>query len=278
MFVIIDIVLAMVMELEKYSLNQLTIPLSIFLFSLLYFKRDALFSVPKPAVASTLSLLLPGFGHIYLGYIKTGIVIYLGWIVGCYLFLSQETAIIFLFLVSGFPILDGRLVFKAPNFKVARYRKSLEQRLTVAKYNMLKFELDKGFMPAVDTNVMMHEPLVLITIHRDTDSKLYVSKKVINELDGLKNNKKRETRERAQLAFDIIELFQKDGRLVLVEIPSRNYREIWNLSGSSDDIILSSYLFEIDKKKLPIAFYSNDKGARITARNTGMPLLREGLA
>ena len=180
MFVIIDIVLAMVMELEKYSLNQLTIPLSIFLFSLLYFKRDALFSVPKPAVASTfitpstrLWSYLPrvyqnGDRHLFRMDCRK------------LLFLSQETAIIFLFLISGFPILDGRLVFKAPNFKVARYRKSLEQRLTVAKYNMLKFELDKGFMPAVDTNVMMHEPLVLITIHRDTDSKLYVSKKVIN--------------------------------------------------------------------------------------------------
>lgn len=278
MFVYIEILILKLLEIEGSYSFQILIPLAIFLFSVLLFSPIVIFKVPKPSLASVLSILLPGYGHLYLGYLKTGIVIFIAWLSVSYITLTNENPFLFLYMITIVPLLDSKLVYEAPNFKLLKFRSDQMQRLATAKYKTLMDKFHKGYMPAVDTNVMMHDPLVLIAIHKDSDSKLYVSKKVVSELDGLKNNKQKETRDRAQLAFDIIELFQKDGRLILVEIPSRNYRESWNLTGSSDDIILSSYLFEVDKKKLPIAFYSNDKGARITARNTGMPILMEGLA
>lgn len=149
------------------------------------------------------------------------------------------------------------------------------QKEAVDKYKTIVPLLKKGITPALDTNILMHEPLMLIAYLRDTNAPLVISKQVFNELDGLKKNSSA-TKKRAQLAFDLLEVFQANNRLGLLDIPSRNQLEKYHLAHSNDDKIIGSYLLAMDKHKTKLAFLSNDKGARIIGRQVNIPIVGEG--
>src|SRR5690606_16577429 len=113
---------------------------------------------------------------------------------------------------------------------------------------------------------------LLVYILENEPVPLHVSMTVFKELDGLKKNKEPLTRKRAQFAFDIIEEYQRKGLIKLIETPSYNELRRRGLSDTPDDKIIGTYLNESHKGKQKLIFLSNDKGARIIARNSGLPV------
>ncbi|WP_040758424.1 PIN domain-containing protein [Sporosarcina newyorkensis] len=155
------------------------------------------------------------------------------------------------------------------NRRLARkqQKKQLQQRaelLTTYHENNHQF--------AVDTNILMHDADLLIHLLSTNQIKLIVSSQVFKELDGLKTNKEKLTRMRAQLAFDVIEAYQRKGLLKLVQVPSYEKLQKLALSTSADEKIIATYLNEFKNGATSLLFLSNDKGARIIARNVGMPV------
>lgn len=146
-------------------------------------------------------------------------------------------------------------------------KKQLEQRaglLTTYHENNHQF--------AVDTNILMHDADLLIHLLGTKQIKLIISSQVFKELDGLKNNKEKLTRMRAQLAFDVIEAYQRKGLLKLIQVPTYDKLQKLALSTSADEKIIATYLYEFKNGANNLLFLSNDKGARIIARNAGMPV------
>ena len=129
----------------------------------------------------------------------------------------------------------------------------------------------EGYELGLDTNFFMHEPDLLVELLSAHQFKIYVSMQVFKELDGLKKSEDPVTRKQAQVAFDVCEAYQKQQRLVLVDIPDHKYLQQAGLHNSPDEKIIGSYLKET-KQTGKIIFLSNDKGARIIARNVGMPV------
>lgn len=124
----------------------------------------------------------------------------------------------------------------------------------------------------VDTNILMHEPDLLVYLLEKESIPLNISMSVFNELEGLKKNENQLTRKRSQLAFDIIEEYQRKGQLKIIKTPSTEYLREKGLSGSPDDKIIGTYLMQFLSENQNIIFLSNDKGARIIARNVGLPV------
>ena len=126
---------------------------------------------------------------------------------------------------------------------------------------------------AIDTNILMHEPDLLIYLLEKTQIHLFVSQMVFNELDGLKKSTDRDTRRNAQMAFDVLEAYQKREQITFLKIPKTDAIRPYGLGGSPDEKIIGTYLQEAEKRDQGFVFLSNDKGARIIARNVGMPVV-----
>lgn len=80
-------------------------------------------------------------------------------------------------------------------------------------------------------------------------------------LNGIKKNNSSLTRHKAQVAFDVIEAFQRKRKLHILKTPKTAAIRKFGLSGSPDEKIIGTYLKE------------REKGARIIARNVGMPVV-----
>ena len=80
------------------------------------------------------------------------------------------------------------------------------------------------------------------------------------------------TRQRAQLAFDVIEAYQRKNLLSIMKTPKSDVLQKFGLGHSPDDKIIGTYLNEYKNGRQNIIFLSNDKGARIIARNAGLPV------
>lgn len=126
---------------------------------------------------------------------------------------------------------------------------------------------------AVDTNILMHEPDLLVYLLEKENMDLYMSMMVFSELDGLKKSENRITRQQAQLAFDVIEAFQRRNKLHILKTPKTEHIRKFGLGGSPDEKIIGTYLQGIKESEHKLMFLSNDKGARIIARNVGMPVV-----
>lgn len=126
---------------------------------------------------------------------------------------------------------------------------------------------------AVDTNILMHEPDLLLYLLETSDFRLFMSMVVFSELDGLKKNDDIVTRTKAQTAFDVIEEFQRRGKLKLLQVPKNDEIRKFGLGSSPDEKIIGTYLWEKVRNYPNLMFISNDKGARILARNAGMPIV-----
>ncbi|MFD1706894.1 PIN domain-containing protein [Siminovitchia sediminis] len=124
----------------------------------------------------------------------------------------------------------------------------------------------------VDTNILMHEPDLLVYLMEKEHFHLNMSMMVFSELDGLKKNDDPLTRRKAQLAFDIIEEFQQRGQLKILKTPKTDDIRKYGLGGSPDEKIIGTYMKERENGIPNLVFLSNDKGARIIARNVGMPV------
>src|SRR5690625_1719106 len=142
-----------------------------------------------------------------------------------------------------------------------------------AKTKVLLDYQAQGKKFGVDTNILMHEPDLLVYLLDNESIDLYMSMTVFNELDGLKKSTNRTTRQNAQMAFDVIEAFQQKGKIQLLQTPKTSDIRKYKLGGTPDEKIIGTYLHESSQEQHNLVFLSNEKGARIIARNVGMPVV-----
>lgn len=127
--------------------------------------------------------------------------------------------------------------------------------------------IHSGYHVAVDTNFLMHFSPVLLNLYKNTNVHLFLHPTVFGELEGLKGNNKKEVRQRAQGAFDILELYQKSNRMQW----TRRQKQGSNFK-SADQRIITGVLNEI-QSGVKLVFASHDKGARILARSLHIPVV-----
>lgn len=219
-----------------------------------------------------LSLIGPGIGQAYNRQFIKGI-IYFG------LF------IVFIFFVKAFPEYDNYyawifvgyyilIIFDAVNGTSKAARNAVVQKRTKEVQKKAKKLLEyQDHEFGVDTNILMHEPDLLVYMLEKDGLELYMSMMVFNELDGLKKSENVVTRTQAQTAFDVIEEFQRRSKLHILKTPKTDDIRKYGLGGSPDEKIIGTYLREREGKHPKLMFISNDKGARILARNAGMPIV-----
>lgn len=232
-------------------------------------------SFPQGGRAVFFGLIGMGFGQVYNLQLKKGALFFLlifGFIIiGPLDAFGLEPQTLQLSLVGMILLTLIDAGFNAENagkrIQLSKRKQELQKKLK----KLLEYKED-NFEFGIDTNILMHEPDLLVRFLEQTPSSLYISMAVYKELDGLKNNKDVLTRKKSQFAFDIIETYQKKGLINLIETP--NYHELRRrgLNDSPDDKIIGTYLQEINKGQRKLIFLSNDKGARIIARNAGLPV------
>ncbi|MFD1031888.1 PIN domain-containing protein [Metaplanococcus flavidus] len=223
--------------------------------------------------AVILSVWFPGMGQFYLKQRLTGLLFYLLFLATCYMGTQIDIAVSTAFLVLSIFTFASALPAYLTVLTEGGKSHLGAQREAVLKYKKLAPFLEKGVIPAPDTNMLMHDGLLITAILRDSNAPLMISSVVIDELDNLKTNRDVIRRKRAQFAFDLIEMFQASGRVKIAKMPNHVTREKLNFAHTNDDKIAASYMNEFQKNKVPVVFLTNDKGARIIARNAGLPLL-----
>lgn len=216
------------------------------------------------------NLVLPGLGQVYMKQMLLGIpliVLFMGsFLVRHRLPLTEDQLALYFLFLLGLPL---ALQYILINYAKKTISSPWLHKIALLKYKRLVPLIERGTVLCLDTNILMHEQLLLIAAFRDSDVHLFVSKQVYAELDGLKKNKRYDVRSRAQLAFDLIELYQSAGRLTLLEVPY-HYLRSEGLMNSPDERIIGTYLYEQKYISNPLVFLSNDKGARILAKNLNM--------
>lgn len=116
---------------------------------------------------------------------------------------------------------------------------------------------EQGKEFANDTNILMHEPDLLVYLLENKIVRLHLSMMVFNELDGLKKSTNRTTRQNAQMAFDVIEAYQQKGRIQLLKTPKTEDIRQYGLGGSPDEKIIGTYLRESKQGQRNLMFLSN---------------------
>lgn len=179
----------------------------------------------------------------------------------------------FILIILGMLVIG--LIDAYRNAYTAEYRARYDERMQdiAEQAKFIQQYQEKGHEIAVDTNILMHDSALFIYLLEQFAMNLHMSMMVFNELDGLKKGENPETRQRAQFAFDVIEEFQRADKLHMIKTPRTDEIRKYGLSGSPDEKIIGTYLREIEKGKEKLLFLSNDKGARIIARNAGMPIV-----
>lgn len=260
------IILIMALFLQLFSLFNSIIEAGVligaFLFVYLYACLHK--QVPNRQTATRLSLLAFSAGQLYnRQYIKATYFAIL-YIISFYL-LSQQTGFA-LFIILVLTFVSTRDANRSANVaKTSALKKERESRLD-EKLNQITDLRNQGKEIGIDTTICMHEPDLLVKMLENYRYPLYLSKEVFRELDVLK--KLPQTRIQAQLAFDIIEEYQRQQAFELLESPDKKKRREMGLKDSSDEKIIGTYMND----KRNFVFFSNDKGARIIARQAGMAI------
>lgn len=221
-----------------------------------------------------MNLIAVGMGQAYNRQLVKGIVFFVAFVILIISYrVSTFVANYFIVFMVGFyaiVLIDGYR-----NAFTARRRTLVQLRMKVLEdktQQLLKYR-EQNHKFAVDTNILMHEPDLLVYLLENESFDLYMSMTVFNELDGLKNREGMVTRKKAQVAFDVIEEFQRRNKLHLLKTPKTDVIRKYGLNSSSDEKIIGTYLHELHNGHDKLMFLSNDKGARILARNAGMPVV-----
>lgn len=188
---------------------------------------------------------------------------------------SGKSLLVSVLTLLGVPILsfiDARYSSKRMNERAMKtnYYHQLKMRavhLTTYHHNHHQF--------ALDTNILMHESDILVYLLENERISIAISDLVYNELRGLTYHQDSLTKQRAQLGLDVIEAFKEKGLFKLLHTPSSARLKKIELDSSPDEKIIGTYLEEFSKGNTRLLFFSNDKGARILARNYGMPVMEE---
>lgn len=260
------IIIIMALFLQLFNLFNSVIEAGVligaFLFVYLYACLHK--QAPNRQTAAILSILAFSAGQLYnRQYIK---VIYFGmlYIISFYL-LSQQTGI-GLFIILILTIASTLDANRSANVAKINTLKKEREHMLAEKLNQITDLRNQGQEIGIDTNICMHEPDLLVKMLENYRYPLYLSKQVFRELDVLK--KLPQTRVQAQLAFDIIEEYQRQQAFALLESPDKKKRRELGLKDSSDEKIIGTYMND----ERHFVFYSNDKGARIIARQAGMTI------
>lgn len=243
-----------------------------------YFAKVHRFIFRKSGFSDTMAIVLGifgvGLGQAYNRQLKKALIflgIFSAFVAyGHFIDPSQNYSKIIAFVLYILYIIEAARGTKkaARNQIVDNRRKEVEQKAkTILQYK----ESDHEF--AVDTNILMHEPDLLLYLLEKAGFKLYMSMMVFSELDGLKKSDDIVTRTQAQTAFDVIEEFQRHNKLKLLKTPKTDQIRKYGLGGSPDEKIIGTYMLEREKNHPKLMFISNDKGARILARNAGIPIV-----
>ncbi|RWZ59113.1 hypothetical protein EQV77_09220 [Halobacillus fulvus] len=254
-------------ESREYFIGPLLL-LFVYLSSMIHFKKTSY----SRSTAVLWAVLFPGFGQLYLKQRILGLLLSVPflYIITTY-GMTRNGDERFLWAMMAFSMVS---VIFASMTKVPGENEPKLQKLqteAVEAYKSWIPYLKKGAAPALDTNMLMHSTLSLVALYRDSDAPLYISRMVLNELDGLKKNNDVKTRKKAQLGFDLVEMFQQADRVKVIEVPAHKERERLGVAHDTDSKIIASYIADGSN----VFFLSNDKGARITARNTSLDVFEE---
>lgn len=184
-----------------------------------------------------------------------------------------RTALLFLHYKEIFGAKDAlaRILFNSRSLATTNVR-NLKQSAFLQQYKKaLAEKTGQGNAFGLDTNILMHYPAETFEILKN--EAIVLSREVQKELDGLKNSTDKETSANARRAFKAIEDAQRQGQTLTI-LPSVDYKTITQLklTDTMDDRILAAYL-QLHKQGKAIYFLTNDRGAKITARNAGMPIV-----
>jgi len=131
--------------------------------------------------------------------------------------------------------------------------------------------LAKGYSMTVDTNVLIN-PLTSRAIYQlvAKGETLYMSRKVFDELDGLKKHRNQTVSRSAQKAFDHFLTYENN--IVILPVPQKHYIAKIGLSENNpDDQIIASYYRVARNRK--VIFITSDKGALFLANQLQMDTL-----
>ncbi|MFC0187272.1 PIN domain-containing protein [Fictibacillus aquaticus] len=207
-----------------------------------------------------------GLGQVYNRQLVKGIIFVLALPVILLIIRSKEMETNFVMALLLIMLFDAGISAKSARLRVLKLNRKQEVK---KKMERILNHRSEGYGFGVDTNLLMHEPDLMVDLLYHHQFELNVSMQVISELDGLKKSDNPVTRKQAQLAFDVIEEYQKQQKVHLLEVPDYKTLKNSGLDSTPDAKIIGSY-----KKRaggqLKMMFLSNDKGARIIARNAGM--------
>lgn len=134
---------------------------------------------------------------------------------------------------------------------VKRIRRSLQKNLN-----------HKGMVLALDTNVFMDCPDYILSLLYEGYS-FAVSKRVYDELDGLKKNKQKS--HKARKGIRVIDKIIRSGNINLIKAKT-DFLEYHDLDPSnSDEVIIGEYLMEAQYEN--VLFITSDAGCKILARS-----------
>ena len=150
--------------------------------------------------------------------------------------------------------------------------RSLINRIGKKAYDRLNDCSDTNTPIAFDTNFLINNYDFLYGLA--SWQTLIVSRKVFLELDHLKT-KDRTSRE-ARAAFRALENIQVDHNhsLIFTPVDEKFTKKIGLDPEVPDDLIIASYLKYEKENNQKIAFISQDRGARLTARSLNLDLLK----
>lgn len=136
----------------------------------------------------------------------------------------------------------------------------------------LKEKTGQNLAFGFDTNILMYLHTEIFELLKNES--ILISRHVQQELDGLKNNHDKETAANARRAFKALGDAQLNGHKIQI-VPGVDYKTLtsYNLADTKDDRIIASYLNVSAANPSAICFISNDNGAKITARNSGLTVL-----
>jgi len=151
--------------------------------------------------------------------------------------------------------------------RIAAKRKATYEQLV----ENIRQYLSKGYSMTVDTNVLIN-PLTSQAIYKlvANGETLYISRKVFDELDGLKNHRNKTVRRAAQKSFD--HFLKYESNIVILPVPQRRYIANIGLSENNpDDQIIASYYQAAQSSR--VIFITSDKGALFLAKQLQMDTL-----
>lgn len=156
-----------------------------------------------------------------------------------------------------------------------KLKKSLALEQILDKINPILIYEDAGYEICLDTSILTNNYDELVYLLEYNGIKLNISRAVYDEINRDRSSENEDKRLRAQRAISLLESYQMSGLLEIMNIPSEEETFELGLGQSPIDIIIATYKIEA-KKGRHLAFLSDDKGARILARQVGIETIHYG--